>query len=71
MYCSSQLTKTNTPADAEIWEMRAIETGIAYSDGSQFSYTDKYLSEIPEGFWYTTIVHFADGTVIMGEVTQM
>ena len=71
MYCSKKLTETNTPEDALQWEIRTMETGIEFSDGTPFTYKDTNLAKIPEGYWYTTIIHFADGTVIMGEVTQM
>ena len=47
-----------------------METGIETSDGIMFTYTDNHLKGIPTGYYYTTIVHFADGTVLMGEVKQ-
>ena len=28
------------------------------------------LDKIPSGYWYTTILHFADGTVIMSDIKQ-
>ena len=54
------------------WEARAQETGIIYNDGtgSTFSYTSDNLADIPKGAYYTTIAHFADGTVLMSEVKQ-
>ena len=73
-YCSKNLTE---PGDlskkaAYEWEARAQETGIVYNDGSTmtFSYTDDNLAGVPSGYYYTTICHFADGTVVMSEVKQ-
>ena len=31
--------------------------------------TDK-TKDIPSGYWYTTIIHFADGTVVMTDIKQ-
>ena len=70
MYSSVQLTKTNTVDDAAEWEARALETGIASSDGYYFTYTDDNLKKIPDGYYYTTIIHFVDGTVLMSGVMQ-
>lgn len=73
LYCSKNLTQTGnfTTAEAALeWETRAQETGIIYNDGTgiTFSYTDENLAGIPEDYYYTTICHFADGTVVMSEV---
>ena len=75
LYCSKNLTQTGnfTTAEAALeWETRAQETGIVYNDGTgiTFSYTDENLAGIPEDYYYTTICHFADGTVVMSEVKQ-
>ena len=74
-FCSKNLTE---PGDlskdaAYEWEARAQETGIVYNDGSTtmtFSYTNDNLTGVPSGYYYTTICHFADGTVVMSEVKQ-
>ncbi len=73
LYCSKNLTQAGTFTTAEAaleWETRAQETGIVYNDGTgiTFSYTDENLAGVPEGYYYTTICHFADGTVVMSEV---
>ena len=73
-FCSKNLTE---PGDlskdaAYEWEARAQETGIVYNDGTTmtFSYTNDNLTGVPSGYYYTTICHFADGTVVMSEVKQ-
>ena len=70
MYSTAQFTQTNTPDDAAEWEARGLETGIVSSYGYNFTYTDDNLASIPTGYYYTTIVHFVDGTVLMSEVMQ-
>lgn len=67
MYFPTKLTETNTKEDAYFWESKAIETGIMVKD-SMFTYSDENLAEIPEGFYYTTICHFADGTILMSDI---
>ena len=73
-WCSKNLTAAgNLSRDAAYeWEARAQEAGIVYNDGSSttFSYTNDNLAEVPGGAYYTTICHFADGTVLMSEVKQ-
>lgn len=32
---------------------------------NNFTYSDDNIEGVPEGNYYTTIVHFADGTVLM------
>ena len=76
LYCSKNLTQdgnfTTNEAAALEWETRTQETGIVYNDGTTmtFSYTDDNLEGVPSGYYYTTICHFADGTVVMSEVKQ-
>lgn len=55
--------------DIGIWESKGIETGIVVKNSS-FTYSNDYLTEIPAGNYYTTVVHFADGTKVMSEVKQ-
>ena len=73
-WCSKNLTASGDLSKEAIyeWEARAQETGILYNDGSTstFSYTSDNLEGVPNGAYYTTIVHFADGTVLMSEVKQ-
>jgi hypothetical protein len=69
MYCSKKLTETASPADALEWEARAIETGIMQKQ-SNFTYSSDNLSEIPAGYYYTTIIHYADGSTLMTDVKK-
>ncbi|MBR4789451.1 MAG: hypothetical protein IK024_01015 [Treponema sp.] len=69
MFCPKKLTQTNTEEDASVWETHGAETGIVV-ENSNFSYTDANLDEIPKDYYYATIFHFADGTVVMSEVKQ-
>ena len=34
------------------------------------TYGEDYLTMVPSGSWYTTIFHFADGTVVMTDIKQ-
>ena len=72
MYSKFKFTETYSAEDSHIWEGRAAETGIVYSDGSAntFSYTEDELTDIPDGCYYTTIFHFVDGTTVMTPVKQ-
>ena len=63
-YCS-----TNLGDELEEWLYYGIETGLKMNHGS-FTYTDDNYHDIPSGKYYTTIVHFADGTMTMTEVKQ-
>ena len=69
MYCSKRLTQNNTKADAVVWENKGIETGLVF-ESSNFTYGAENYDEIPAGCYYTTIIHFADGTTLMSEVKQ-
>ncbi|MBO4629628.1 MAG: hypothetical protein J5687_06715 [Treponema sp.] len=80
MYSKIKITETAGEEDALEWEARAHETGlVVYTDKVNTSFTYKHdkakagdnLYEIPDGSWYTTICHFADGTVLMSPVEQM
>ena len=84
MYSMSKLTATKDITDAaNIWECKGIETGIAIIDthpevndlqespsfgAGTYEYSN--LALVPEGAYYTTIFHFADGTVIMSDIKQ-
>lgn len=64
LYCPKKLTDTNTEMDAAYWEAQGQETGIMVKENN-FTYSDDNIEGVPEGNYYTTIVHFADGTVLM------
>lgn len=82
MYCSKDLSAAlyiecrgtaTTEQYIREWEARAQETGIVTYTGTtntSFTYGSDNLKEIPDGYYYTTIVHFADGTTVMGDVKQ-
>lgn len=72
IYSQSMLTETNNVEDAHVWEARGYETGIVTTDGKKqmFTYSNDNLSQIPKGYWYTTIAHFVDGTILMSPVKQ-
>lgn len=67
-YCSRNLGNNQSVSYKE-WLAHGIETGVQSENGS-FTYADSNLKNIPEGKFYTTIVHFADGTVLMTDVKQ-
>ena len=59
--------------NARNWETRGKETGICHptpTENISFTYSDANYESIPAGYYYTTIVHFADGYISMGEVKQ-
>ncbi len=82
MFCSRNLNsvleaeKYGTPTTEQYireWESRAQETGIYTHTGNSntsFTYGNNNTADIPAGYYYTTIVHFADGTSLMSEVKQ-
>ncbi len=49
------------------WE--APDPSDNHAVGSE-TYGEDYLKMIPSGSWYTTIFHFADGTVVMTDIKQ-
>ncbi len=70
LYCSKKLSETSEEEDIAVWENKGIETGIVVKN-SNFSYSkDYYYDNIPSGAYYTTVVHFVDGTKVMSEVKQ-
>ena len=73
MYSAIKITETDGEEESLEWEARAHETGIVVytnSTNTSFTYKDTNLADIPTGNWYTTICHFADGTVLMSPVQQ-
>ena len=72
LYSKRKITSGNSEKDASEWEAQAQEIGIVFSqNGTDFTYKDTNLVEVPDNNWYTTICHFADGTVLMSPVEQM
>ena len=69
MYCSRKLSDGTSAEDIATWENMAMETGIV-EKSSNFTYGNDKYDVIPTGYYYTTIVHFADGTTLMTEVKQ-
>ncbi|MEE3315003.1 MAG: hypothetical protein VZR56_12730, partial [Treponema sp.] len=59
----------NLGSNVEDWLYGGVETGVVQKSGS-FTYTNDRLSEIPEGKYYVTIIHYADGTMSMTEVKR-
>ena len=58
-----------------IWETKGREYGLklinsAWLDNTSTSTYTAPVSEIPSGYSYVTIFHFADGTGVMSEVKQ-
>lgn len=54
--------------DIKMWETRGIDVGVK-SASSSFDFTIPY-DKIPDGYYYTTIVHYADGYSLMTPVKQ-
>ena len=54
---------------AEAWINRGQETGLIMKKRS-FTYSYDNTNAVPAGYYYTTVVHFADGTVLMTDVKQ-
>lgn len=69
MYCSRKLSDGTRAEDIATWENMAMETGIV-EKSSNFTYGNDKYDAIPSGYYYTTIVHFADGTTLMTDVKQ-
>ena len=54
---------------AEVWINRGQETGVVMKKKS-FTYFYDNTNGVPSGYYYTTVVHFADGTTLMTDVKQ-
>lgn len=61
-YCSANLGK-----DIDLWLNHALETGVVQKD-STFTYGESYLKDVPQGKYYVTIVHFANGETAISDV---
>ena len=69
LYCSKKLSDGTDESDIALWENKAMETGVMFAS-TNFTYGKDKYKEIPKGYYYTTIIHFADGTTIMTDVKQ-
>lgn len=69
MYCSRKLSDGTSAEDIATWENMAMETGVV-EQSSNFTYGNDKYDTIPSGYYYTTIVHFADGTTLMTDVKR-
>ncbi len=58
----------NEPA-TNYFSWNAPDPSDNHAVGSE-TYGEDYLKMIPSGSWYTTIFHFADGTVVMTDIKQ-
>lgn len=80
MFSPDKLTDSKYTKDAlSIWETKGAETGVEFyhteSSGGvttniNKSYDLSKLDGVPIGCWYTTIIRFADGTVVMTDIKQ-
>ncbi len=72
--CPEKLTDTsNTKEDALTWESNGREIAIKTyypSDNTSYTYASSNYNDIPSGYYYTTIFHFADGDIVMSEIKQ-
>ena len=64
MYCPHNLGDTE-----QAWLNSGYETGLVMKKKS-FTYSYDNIKPVPAGYYYTTIVHFADGTTLMTPVKQ-
>jgi len=64
MYSHSMLSQGTSEMDAAIWETKGFETGLQF-ETLPFTYFKSKLKGVEDGCYYTTICHFADGTVLM------
>ncbi len=69
MYYPKKLTEGKTAKDIAMWETKGIEISVKF-DSSDFTYGSENYKDIPSGYYYTTVVHFADGTTVMSDVKQ-
>ena len=64
-------SEINLGDDAQRWVNLGQETGIVMKQQS-FTYTfEDNLSQVPENYYYTIVIHFADGDMMMTDVKQM
>ena len=69
IYCKRNLG--GKPEDWMSYEYKCgFEVGPVIKEKT-FTYSYDYLDDVPYGYYYTTIVHFADGTMMMTPVQLM
>ena len=69
MYYPKKLTEGKTAKDIAMWENKGAEISLKF-ENSDFTYGSENYKDIPSGYYYTTVVHFADGTTVMSDVKQ-
>ena len=80
MFSPDKLTDSKYSRNAlSIWETKGAETGIMIYNTTEVNgvqqdinktYDLSKLNGVPVGCWYTTIIRFADGTVVMTDIKQ-
>ena len=80
MFSPDKLTDSKYSRNAlSIWETKGAETGIMIYNTTELNgvqqdinqtYDLTKLDGVPVGCWYTTIIRFADGTVVMTDIKQ-
>ncbi len=65
MYCSKLLSKDNP----QIWENKGMETGVVIKSNN-YTYSSDNYEGVPSKAYYCTIVHFADGSMLMSDVKK-
>ncbi len=69
IYCRCNLGEN--PEDWMGYEYKCgFELGAIIKQKS-FTYSNDYIDQVPSGYYYTTIVHFADGSMMMTPVEKM
>ena len=64
MYCPRDLGD-----NIEAWLNGGLETGLMMKQKS-FTYSYDNTSGVPNDYYYTTVIHFADGSMLMTDVKQ-
>ncbi len=77
MFSTEKLTESKNAKNAiSIWETKGAETGVTVFTTNENetilnkTYDLSNLKKIPKGCYYTIIVHFADGTIVMTDIKQ-
>lgn len=69
MYCKKNLSTGTAEENIRNWENCAQETGYKESK-TNFTYGNENYDNVPSGYYYITIVHFADGTILTSDVNK-
>lgn len=72
-YLEDLIRRKTAFKEYQIWETTGREYGVKVLNSSFAPGTATYyapVDEIPDGYSYVTIVHFADRTAVMSEVKQ-